>query len=183
MKQNLLVSLMLLISVSVWGQENLIAVNGGYAFANVENTGENLSGWRINLSYEFNAYEGKMANGAAVGYIVTEATIDSGGQQGTNYKLTTWPIYYMPKYLFGGDSFKGFIKGALGIHISDYTETRPLLIKEDNGVGFYGGLGAGAMYTINKIFLNLEYEWAFASNAQYRNGFMNSAMLGIGIKF
>lgn len=183
MKQTLLFSMLIVFSLSVRAQENLITLGGGYAFANVEDTDENLSGWRINLSYEFNAFEGKMANGVVVGYITTEATVDSGIGQGTNHKVNTWPIYYMPKYIFGGDSFKGFLKGAIGLHISDYTKTGLLLIVEDNGVGFYGGLGAGAMLTINKFFINAEYEWAFASNSFYKNGFMNSAMLGIGIKF
>ena len=75
----------------------------------------NTTGWRANISYEKNAFEGKMANGVVVGYIATEASVASGvGQQTTDYKLNTWPIYYVPKYLFGGDSFKGFLKGAIG---------------------------------------------------------------------
>jgi hypothetical protein len=181
MKHTIL-SMLLLFSLSVRAQENLITLGGGYAFANVEDMDENLTGWRINLSYEFNAFEGQMSNGAVVGYMATKASVGSGLNQ-TDYELNTWPIYYMPKFLFGGDSFKGFLKGAVGLHISNYTKTTTLLIVEDNGVGFYGGLGAGAMLTINKLFITGEYEWAFASNSNYRNGFMNSAMLGIGIKF
>ena len=34
-----------------------------------------------------------------------------------------------------------------------------------------------------KIFIILEYEWAYMSNSNYNNGFMNTAMLGVGIKF
>jgi hypothetical protein len=182
MKHTFLLSILILSSLSVRAQENLITLSGGYAFADLEETDVKPTGWRINLSYEFNAFEGVMANGVVVGYIATEATVDAGVGQQTNYKLNTWPIYYMPKYLFGGDSFKGFLKGAIGMHISDYTKTG-LIIVENNGVGFYGGLGAGAMLTINKFFINAEYEWAYASNSNYRSGFMNSAMLGVGIKF
>ena len=181
-KYTLLLLMILVYSVSLQAQENWITINGGYAFADLKDTDVKTTGWRISAAYEKNAYEGNMANGVVVGYIATEATVDGGVGQQTNYKLNTWPIYYMPKYLFGGDSFKGFLKGAIGMHISDYTKTG-LLIVENNGVGFYGGLGAGAMFTINKLFISAEYEWAFASNSNYRNGFMNSAMLGIGIKF
>ncbi len=184
MKHTILLSMLLLFSLSVRAQENWITISGGYAFADLEQTDVKTTGWRINAAYEKNAYEGKMANGVVVGYISTETSVSSGvGQLTDDYKLNTWPIYYVPKYLFGGDSFKGFVKGALGMHISSYTKTAQLVIVEDEGVGFYGGLGAGAMLTINKLFITGEYEWAFASNSNYRNGFMNSAILGIGIKF
>jgi hypothetical protein len=184
MKRTLIILILLVWAISVRAQENWISVSGGYAFADLEETDVKTTGWRISAAYEKNAYEGKMANGVVVGYIATEASVSSGvGQLTDEYKLNTWPIYYMPKYLFGGDSFKGFVKGAVGLHISNYTKTTTLLIVEDEGVGFYGGVGAGAMFTINKLFISAEYEWAFASNSNYRNGFMNSAMLGIGIKF
>lgn len=182
MRNTLILLILLVCSISVRAQENWITLSGGYAFADLEETDVKTTGWRISAAYEKNAYEGKMANGAVVGYIATEVTVDAGAGQ-TNYKLNTWPIYYAPKFLFGGDSFKGFLKGAMGLHISNYTKTTTLLIVEDEGVGFYGGLGAGAMLTINKLFINAEYEWAYASNSNYRSGFMNSAMLGIGIKF
>ncbi len=182
MKHTLLLSMLILFSLGVRAQENWITISGGYAFADLEETDVKTTGWRISAAYERNAYEGTMANGVVVGYIATEVTVEAGAGQ-TNYKLNTWPIYYMPKYLFGGDSFKGFLKGAIGIHISDYTKTATLITVEDNGVGFYGGLGAGAMLNINNFFINAEYEWAYASNSNYRSGFMNSAMLGVGIKF
>ena len=178
----LLLSMLIVLSLSVRAQENWIAVSGGYAFADIADSEVKPTGWRINLSYEKNAYEGKMANGVVIGYFSTATSVSSGiGQD--DYKLNSWPIYYMPKFLFGGSSFKGFIKGAIGMHYSNYTKTTTLIIFEDNGAGFYGGAGAGAMLTFNKIFISAEYEWAFASNTNYKNGFMNSAMLGIGIKF
>ena len=183
MKYTLLLSLLIVLSLSVRAQENWITINGGYAFADLEDTDVKPTGLRISASYEKNAYEGKMANGVVVGYISTETSVIRAGQLTDDYKLNSWPIYYMPKFLFGGSSFKGFIKGAIGLHFSNYTKTTPLLIVEDEGAGFYGGAGAGAMFTINKIFISAEYEWAFASNTSYKNGFMNSAMLGIGIKF
>ena len=184
MKYALLLSMLIVLSLSAQAQENWITISGGYAFAEIEDSEVKPTGWRINLSYEKNAYEGNMAHGVVVGYISTETSVSSGiGQLTDDYKLNSWPIYYMPKFLFGGSSFKGFIKGAIGLHYSNYTRTTPLLLIEDDGAGFYGGAGAGAMITINKIFISAEYEWAFASNTNYRNGFMNSAMLGIGIKF
>ena len=148
----------------------------------MNDTDVNATGWRVDLSYEKNAYEGKMVNGVVVGYVSTAASVGTGLAQ-TDYKLNNWPIYYVPKYLIGGGSFKAFIKGAIGLHISDYTKTATLIIVEDNGVGFYGGLGAGVMQSIGTLYINAEYEWAFASNSYYKNGFINSATLGIGIKF
>jgi hypothetical protein len=34
-----------------------------------------------------------------------------------------------------------------------------------------------------KAFITAEYEWAYMSNSFYRDGFINSAMAGIGFKF
>ena len=175
---------LLLLSLTAFGQENLISLNGGYAFANLEEADENTAGWRIGLSYEFNPSEGAWAHGGVVSYISTEsdATDHSDGLT-KQYKINTWPIYYAPKFLFGGDRFKGFLKGALGMQISNFKRTGPILIFEDNGFGFYGGLGAGTMVTFGTIFINAEYEWAYMSNSYYRDGVMNSAMLGVGIYF
>ena len=172
---------LLLFSLTAFGQENLITLNGGYAFSNIEEADENTAGWRIGLSYEFNPYQGAWAHGGVVSYISTEsdATDPSDGLK-KNYKINTWPIYYAPKFLFGGDRFKGFVKGALGVQFSNFERTGPILIIEDNDFGFYGGLGAGAMVSFGTIFITLEYEWAYMSNSFYRDGFMNSAMLGIG---
>ena len=62
-----------------------------------------------------------------------------------------------------------------------------VLIKKDidtGDSGFYGGLGTGITINISELVLmNLEYEWAYLSNSWYRDGFMNSVMLGIGFKF
>ena len=182
MKNTLVISLLLLFSVVARGQENWITASGGYAFVNLEDSDEKLNGWRINLSYEKNAFEGKMANGVTLGYIATEGSFGSGLTQ-RDYKLNTWPLYYVPKYLIGSGSIKGFIKGAIGLHFSNYTKTETLIIKEDKGGGFYGGLGAGAMLDIKMIFISIEYEWAYASSTFYIDGFMNSANFGIGIKF
>ena len=184
MKYTLLLLVLVVFSLSVQAQENWITFSGGYSFLNIKETDSNLNGYRLNFSYERNAFEGQWVNGFVVGYIATEASNDPGiGQAEVDYKLNSMPIYYMPKYLIGRGSFKAFVKGALGMHISQFTKTEPIKTVETNGVGFYGGLGAGVMLTFNRIFIAGEYEWAFASNRNYKNGFVNSATLSLGIKF
>ena len=184
MKHNFFILTFLFLPLIVMGQENWITVNGGYAFGKVEDTEAKLTGYRISLSYERNAYEGKMAHGMVVGYIATEGSFATGiGNATLDYKLSSIPIYYAPKYLLGSGNFKGFLKGAIGLHISDIEQTGIIIIEEGDAVGFYLGLGAGAMYTIKKIFISIEYEWAFQANSFYHNGFINSATLGLGVKF
>lgn len=182
MKQNLSLSILLFFSLSVCAQENLISVNGGYAMANLDDADANTTGYKVSLSYEQNLYEGHASHGVVVGYIATKATIDSGLIQQTTYEINSWPVYYVPKYLFGGGAFRGFIKGAVGIHFSNYKKTGILTITDDN-IGFYGGAGLGAIQTINSLFISLEYEGAYMGNSGFRDGFMNTVMLGVGIKF
>ena len=170
-------------AVTAIAQENMLTLSGGYAFANIEETDTDVSGWRINGLYEFNPSGGKMAHGISLGYISTEATVTTGLVT-TDHKITSVPVYYAPKYMFGSGSFKGFIKGALGMHFSTYERTGTAGIITSTYSGFYGGLSPGIMLSVSdKLFLNAEFEWAYMSNSSYRDGFISSAMLGLGFKF
>jgi hypothetical protein len=162
-------------------QENAITINGGYSFANIEDADLNSTGWRINGTYEFNAMMGKVSHGIALGYISMTATAE--GAVPRDYTLSSLPVYYMPKYLFGNDKLKGFVKGALGMHFSNY-QVSGVAGLDTEDLGFYGGLGLGGNINLSeKLFINLEYEWAYLSNSYYRDGFVNSAMGGIGFRF
>ena len=183
MKQILMACLFLCLFGFTRAQENLFSLSGGYSFANIEDAETNSTGWRINGLYEFNPSAGSFSHGVSIGYIRTNGESDALVQT-TYYKLNSIPVYYAPKYMFGSESFKGFVKGALGMHYSFMTRTGGLGELSTHDWGFYGGASAGIMYFFNeKLFLNLEYEWAYLSNTYYRDGFMNSAMGGIGIRF
>lgn len=187
MKKNLSILLMVLATTTVWAQESMFTLSGGYSFANVENIDTDMTGFRINGLYEFNPNEGKVAHGLSIGYIGVKGDYTYSGQSGNNtieVKSNTWPIYYAPKYLFGGGSAKGFIKGALGMQFSGLNYTGPVGEVDTSDAGFYGGLGAGFMKTFNeKFFIAVEYEWAYMSNSFYTDGFMNTVSGGIGMKF
>ena len=179
MKRNFIVIVLLLLSVSVMSQENRITFSGGYVFTNIENADADATGFRINGLYEFVPMGGNLAHGFSVGYIRTQASTTLA-----DYTLTSWPIYYAPKYHIGKDKFRGFIKGALGMHTSGYERTGTLGTLEDRDFGFYGGAGLGLMVNLSeKLFINAEYEWAYLSNSSYSDGFVNSIMGGIGINF
>lgn len=185
MKNILLICGLIFGTFSLFSQESMVTLSGGYAFANIEEVETGSSGFRINGLYEFNPNGGKIAHGLSFGYIGTSATATINSNETADYQLNSWPIYYAPKFMFGGEKFKGFVKGALGIHFSGYKRTGVAGGELDtNDTGFYGGASLGAMYLLSeKMFLNLEYEWAYLSNSWYRDGFMNSAMLGLGFRF
>nr|HPM31487.1 hypothetical protein [Chryseolinea sp.] len=55
---------------------------------------------------------------------------------------------------------------------------------EDNDAGFTGGGGAGASFFFNeKLFLTGEYELIWMTNSFYKDGWLNTASVGLGIKF
>ena len=183
MKSCLIIFTFLVFVFSVNAQENMITLSGGYSFANIEDTDVKATGWRINALYEFNPKQGVLSNGISVAYINTDAS-ESTLLEDITYNFNSWPIYYAPKAIFGGEKLKFFVKGAIGIHISKYERTGTILIVEDKVTGFYGGLSAGVLFFFSeKIFINLEYEWAYMSNSYYVDSFMNSPMLGLGIRF
>jgi len=166
-----------------YSQEQMFTVSGGYSFANIEDTDLKTSGWRINGTYEFNPLGGDVAYGLSIGYINLTGTTETLTNP-VDYKIETMPVYFAPKYLFGSDSFKGFIKGAIGFQKSWFERTGNAAIITDMDMGFYGGGGVGAMYNINQqFFINAEYEIAWMTNSFYKEGWMNSAMAGVGIRF
>jgi hypothetical protein len=182
MKKNILIICLILLSMKALSQENAFTISGGYSFANIEDTDVKGTGWRINGLYELVPMGGKFAHGFSFGYINLQAS-EVILQQTTKYTIGSFPIYYAPKYMFGSDKFKAFIKGALGMQFASLkSEGRVNL--SDHDFGFYGGGGAGIMIFIKEnIFINGEYEIAWASNSWYKDGWMNTAGGGIGFKF
>lgn len=181
MKKILFIAIILCFTVSVWSQQNMATLSYGYAFGNIQEIDIDLEGYRVNALFEFNPQEGAVAHGLSIGYVYTKGTDASGL---FDLKVRTWPVFYAPKYMFGNEKFKGFVKGAIGMHFAKYMTEGILFATETNQAGIYAGAGAGAMYNFNKsVFLNLEYEWAFMGNTGDEDIFMNTASLGLGFRF
>lgn len=192
MKKQLLFLALFLLSTSVFAQkQQMFTVSGGYAWANVfesnyieEDFDITGTGWRINGLYEFNPNEGPLAWGIALGYISLSG--DHTNDMGEKTKLTvgTIPVYLSPKYMFGNEQFKGFIKATAGMQFANLDYEGPSGTTTSEDFGFYGGGGVGLLYFIkDNVFLNLEYELAYLSNSYYRDGIMQSGMGGVGFKF
>jgi len=179
------------VALFLFSQENLISISGGYAFANIDDSDylqddPNIkgTGWRINGTYDFNTNEGKVAYGLSVGYISIGATYSATGDTTAEYKVSSIPFYFAPKYIFGSEKTRGFVKLAIGGQSATLKRTGTATDATASDFGFYGGGGAGVMIFVHeKVFLNIEYEIAYMTNSVYRNGLMNSVMGGIGVKF
>lgn len=182
MKRFNIAIIIVLFSMQVWAQENMITLGGGYAFATIEDTDKQATGYRINGLYEYNQAGGKFAHGFSVGYVHMTAE-EANFSQTVTTTVGSWPIYYAPKFLFGKEKAKGFLKGALGMQFASLKK-EGFIELSDNDFGFYGGFGAGAMYSLSdKVFLNAEYEIAWLSNGYYKDGWLNTINAGIGFKF
>jgi len=182
MKKQIFVLFLLLLSFKAFSQENMVTLSGGYAFANIEDSDNKGTGWRINGLYEFNPSSSMIAHGFSVGYISLSAT-DGIGQQTVTSTVNSFPVYYAPKVMFGKERIKLFVKGALGVQFAALKREGAISIS-DNDFGFYGGGGAGILIFLkDNIFINGEYEIAWASNSWYKDGWINTAGGGIGFKF
>ena len=179
MRKAILVNLFAMAVVVSHAQENRFTLSGGYVLANLAETDLSASGWRINGLYEFLAPGEKLAHGFSVGYMATQAE-----GAAVTYKVSSLPVYYAPKFLFGEKSLKGFVKGAIGWQFSTINREGSVVRPSDKDNGFYTGLSVGGMKEIDeRISINMEYEWAFMYNGFYRNGLINSIMLGVGYRF
>jgi hypothetical protein len=182
MKKNIVIILLIMASMKAQSQENMVTLSGGYAFANVADIDLNGTGWRVNGLYEFNTSGSKIAHGFSFGYITVSATEGSGADY-IKYTVNSLPVYYAPKWLFGSEKIKGFVKGALGMHFAA-VKREGMSNLDDNDFGFYVGTGAGGLFFLKEnIFINAEYELAYVSNTWYKNKLMNTIGGGIGFKF
>ena len=167
---------------SAAAKDKFMTISYGDISTDIEDTDTDASGWRLNLSFEHGARNGNVLHGFAIGYIDSSADVTTAAQT-SSYKLESLPIYYAPKLLFGKSAFKGFLKGAIGIHFSDYERTGALGSVESQDTGLYAGASLGAMYAFNeKVFINAEYEWAYLSNSYYRDGELQSVTVGLGFR-
>lgn len=173
-----------LIAITCHAQENRFSLFGGWANANVEDVDKSASGWRIGGLYEYVPLKSKFSHGFSFGYI--GLTTDSAGITGkSTYDINSVPLYYAPKFSFGKEKINGFIKGALGVQYASFKKTLPTggTIK-DHDFGFAGGGGAGLTIFLNeKLFLSGEYELLWVSNSFYRDGLINNALIGLGMRF
>jgi hypothetical protein len=182
MKHIIFIASVMLLTLQAFSQQKMFTLSGGYSFTTIEDSDHKATGWRINGSSEFNPMEGMIAHGVSFGYINVTANYDRPTES-VEDRIGSVPIYYAPKLMFGSDKIKGFVKGALGMQWSFLKRTATIEVT-DRDFGFYGGGGGGFMYNINeKIFLNAEYEIAWLSNSYYKDGWMNTAMGGIGVRF
>lgn len=182
MKKNIFIGFLILLSVKAISQESMVTISGGYAFANIEDTDNKGTGWRINGLYEFNPSGGKLAHGFSFGYINLIVT-ETDGVGEIKSTINSFPVYYAPKVMFGNEKIKAFVKGALGMQFASL-KREGLVSLSDSDFGFYGGGGAGIMFFLKEnFFINAEYEIAWASNTYYKDGWINSAMGGIGFRF
>jgi hypothetical protein len=182
MKKIIFALFLVLLSFKALSQENMVTVSGGYSFANIEDTENKGTGWRINGLFEFSPMAGKFAHGMSIGYINLEES-ETVQQQTIKSTVGSLPVYYAPKVMFGNDRIKAFVKGALGFQYA-WLKREGVVSISDNDFGFYGGGGAGIMIFLKEnIFINGEYEIAWASNSWYKDGWINTASGGIGFKF
>jgi hypothetical protein len=179
MKRNLLILAIILCSTVLRAQDNLITISSGYATAKISDSDLKGTGWNIRGLYEFNQQDdSKFLHGISFGFINTHA---SEGEQ--RYRLNSFPLYYAPKIMAGKGKLKGFLKGALGIQFSS-VRLEGLFDLTDADMGLYAGAGAGIMLMLNEeLFINAEYEIAWASNKYYKDGLISTIGGGIGIKF
>lgn len=161
-------------------QEKAFTFSYGDVTTDFEEASIEASGWRIDALFESPPIGGKIVHGFGIGYIESKADITTTAQT-SNFTLKSVPFYYAPKMLFGKKAFKGFIKGAFGFHFSEYNRTGTASDLTTNDGGLYAGVSLGAKIAFNpKVFMNIEYEWAYLSNSFYQDDSITSAIIGVG---
>lgn len=182
MKKTILFTFVVMLSLNALSQENSVTLSSGYSFAKIDDTDIKTTGWRVMGTYEFNPAGGMFAHGFSFGSLSLKGT-DGVGFQKIKYTVNSFPLYYAPKVLFGNEKFRGFFKGILGTQIASLKREGAESLSSSD-FGFYVGAGAGITYFVKEnIFINVEYEIAWASNSMFRDSWINTIGGGIGFKF
>ncbi len=180
MKSYLFIITFLIGHLTAVAQEN-ITLSGGATFFNIEEFDTDATGFRITGTYEAGKQENKkFMHGVSLAYMLTNTSaviLDDD----YDFKIRTIPMYYAPKLMFGSNKAMAFVKGAIGMQFTRFEVTATDYKDDDHDWGFYGGVGLGGMLKFSeKVFINLEYEWAYLSNTYYTNGMVHNAQLGLG---
>jgi len=182
MKKSIFIFVLILFSIHAMSQQNMLTLSGGWASAKVADNDKTGTGWTLKGLWEINPQEGNFAHGVCFGYVNLSST-NGTGINTTTSTINSFPIYYAPKMMFGKEKVKFFVKGALGMQYAGLKREGAISLT-DSDFGFYGGAGTGLMLFVKEnIFLNAEYELAWASNTWYNDGWISTLGLGIGFKF
>jgi hypothetical protein len=167
---------------------SLLIMNVGFTMASPEDNDNDLHGNTFSVNYEASNYEGNLAGGVSIGYMITSAdsTTASGETVSrlNSVSYSTFPIILYGRYLFGTDQFKGYIGAGFGIQFSNvkfYTNNAQVE-GTDSGV-LIGGM-AGINYFFNdKVFVNANYNLSWLSNSYYKDGMIQTITFGLGFQF
>lgn len=180
MKKYLFILSLVLLTSKVWSQET-INLMGGFVLARPVDYDTEATGFRITGTYEIGPMEAKrLIHGFSLAYINTAADVAYNNLKG-DLKVRSWSMYYAPKYMIGTEKVMAFARASVGIQFA-HLQAGGDIEGDDRDWGFYGGVGLGGMaYVSERVYINLEYEWAYMTNNYYLNGILNSFQVGIGI--
>jgi opacity protein-like surface antigen len=157
-------------------QENNLILQGGYAAGNGT---ASPTGFKINASWEFQPMGDKWTMGGSIGYVKVSAK-----DAGNNFDVSSVPICFVSRIMFGGEKVKFFVRGSLGTHLSSLSYSGTLISTKDSQWGMAAGLGGGLMYSLSEtMFLSADYEWLWLSNPYTNSGSIGTASVGVGFKF
>lgn len=179
MKRALVLILFLVPTGLAIAQENLLVIQGGTASSSGNALGSKLTGFKVNGSWEFQPMGDKWTMGGSIGYVQLSASVANG-----TVKVTSIPIAFVGRYMFGGEKFKGFVRGSLGTQISTGSYSGSVVGTSDSQWGMTASIGGGLMYWVGeKVFVSGEYEWLWLSNAIQDSGSVGCIMGGVGMRF
>ena len=99
----------------------------------------------------------------------------------TDVKGTGWRINGLYEFNpLGGMFAHGFSFGYINLSASEGIGQQAIDISVNSFPIYYA---PKVMFGNEKVFINAEYEIAYASNSWYKDGWMNTIMAGLGFKF
>lgn len=178
MKHLFILFVLALMAGCAFGQENIGQLQAGYAVGNRDG-GVQPTGLKINGSWEYQPTGENWTMGGSVGWVKLSVSETAGG-----FSLSSYPICFVSRIMFGGEKVKAFVRGGLGTHVSTISYSGASLATSDTQWGMSGSLGGGALFWMSeRVFLSADYEWLWLSNAFANTGSIGTASLGVGFKF
>jgi opacity protein-like surface antigen len=182
MKKHLLFLLCFTMATATYSQTKSFILTGGWAVALPNYSDASVNGFKLGGQWEKAVIENHWGWGIEADYINFTQTGPKPVANSKN-RYHTIPLTLYGKYLIGNDKLQAYAKVGGGFQFSKISSEGPNLYASDNAFGIALTTGAGVYYTLSEyLYLNLDYEFLYITNASYNNGMINSVSLGIGFK-
>ena len=167
------------------GGEDLLSFSFGYAGAELQESGQWLSGTMFTINLDHFLAEGQWSLTVNASFTTMDPEVQPSDTM--KQEVTTWPVYLGGKYWFGPGPLKLYVGGALGVYLSTLKTTPAstgVARTDVSNTGMGLAVPAGVTLRLGKyaaLYVNYTLHWLWSSDA-VKNNVLHTVGAGVGFR-